>query len=185
MGTTFLSLVPKAIPYGIYDIGHNKGFVNVGIDHDTSKFSVASIRTWWIQIGKKDYPNVKYLLITADGGGSNGSRNRLWKFELHKLSKDIGIPIKVCHYPPNTSKWNAIEHKMFSFISSNWRGVPLDSYELIINYIKHTTTETGLTINATLDKRKYETGIKVSKKEFEAINLCPEQFHGNWNYTIS
>jgi transposase len=177
-------LVPKAIPYGIYDVGQNKGFVNIGIDHDTSTFAVASIRGWWNYVGKKFYPNIKYLVITADGGGSNGYRVKLWKVEIQNLSNFIGIPIHVSHFPPGTSKWNKVEHRLFSFISTNWKGQPLRDYETVVSYISHTTTMAGLKVICKLDRRKYSTGVAVTKDEMNNLNLLPSKFHGEWNYTI-
>jgi len=174
----------KAIPYGIYDINMNNGFVNVGIDHNTSEFAVESIRQWWNKIGKKNYPNTKELLICADGGGSNASRSRLWKFYLQKFANKTGLKITVCHFPPGTSKWNKIEHKMFSFISMNWRGKPLINYEIIINLIEGTKTKKGLKIKAKIDKKIYELKQKVSNKEFEKINLEEPKINSKWNYTI-
>ena len=175
----------KAIPYGIYDINLNNGFVNVGIDHNTSEFAVESIRQWWNKIGKINYPNAKELLICADGGGSNASRSRLWKFYLQKFANKTGLKITVCHFPPGTSKWNKIEHKMFSFISMNWRGKPLINYEVIINLIEGTKTRKGLKIKAKMDKNIYELKQKVSNKEFEKINLEEHKINSKWNYTIS
>jgi len=175
----------KAIPYGIYDINMNNGFVNVGIDHNTSEFAVESIRQWWNKIGKKNYPNTKELLICADGGGSNASRSRLWKFYLQKFANKIGLKITVCHFPPGTSKWNKIEHKMFSFISMNWRGKPLTDYEIIINLIEGTTTKKGLKIKAKMDKRIYELGKKVLEEDFKKINLKEHVINSKWNYTLS
>jgi transposase len=173
-----------AIPYGAYDIKENKGFVNVGISSDTSEFAVNSIRMWWKSIGSKRYNTSKELLICADGGGSNGSRSRAWKFYLQKLSNEIGIDITVCHYPPGTSKWNKIEHRMFSFISINWKGKPLKSYQTIINLIGGTKTKKGLTIEANLDKNEYTKGIKISDQELKAINLKQHEKHPQWNYSI-
>ncbi len=175
----------KAIPYGIYDINMNNGFVNVGIDHNTSEFAVESIRQWWNNIGKKNYPNTKALLICADGGGSNASRSRLWKFYLQKFANKTGLKITVCHFPPGTSKWNKIEHKMFSFISMNWRGKPLINYEVIINLIEGTKTKKGLKIKAKMDRDIYELKQKVSNKEFEKINIEEHKINSKWNYTIS
>ena len=175
----------KAIPYGIYDINLNNGFVNVGIDHNTSEFAVESIRQWWNKIGKKNYPNTKELLICADGGGSNASRSRLWKFYLQRFANKTGLKITVCHFPPGTSKWNKIEHKMFSFISMNWRGKPLINYEVIINLIEGTKTKKGLKIKAKMDKNIYELKQKVSNKEFEKINLEEHKINSKWNYTLS
>ena len=177
--------IPRAYPYGIYDIAQNSGFVNVGTDRDTSAFAVESIKGWWLHEGRYLYKNAEKILITADGGGSNGYRVRLWKLELQKLSQLIGIPVQVCHFPPGTSKWNKIEHRLFSFISSNWRGEPLVDYETVVNLISNTTTSKGLTVTCRLDRSKYKTGIKVSDEEFDAINLKRNHFHGEWNYTIS
>jgi len=175
----------KMCPYGVYDPTHNHGWVSVGIDHDTAQFAVASIRRWWWQMGKVAYPHARALLITADGGGSNASRNRLWKVELQKLADEIGVAIYVRHFPPGTSKWNTIEHRMFSHITENWRGRPLISHEVVVNLIGHTTTNTGLTIQAALDKNTYPVGIKVSKEEMKRLNLSPATFHGkDWNYAI-
>ncbi len=175
----------RAIPYGIYDINLNKGFVNVGIDHNTSEFAVESIRQWWNNIGKNNYPNTRELLICADGGGSNASRSRLWKFYLQKFANKTGLKITVCHFPPGTSKWNKIEHKMFSFISMNWRGKPLINYEVIINLIKGTKTQKGLKIKAKIDKGVYELGQKILEKEFKEINLEEHEINSKWNYTLS
>lgn len=175
----------KAIPYGIYDINLNKGFVNVGINHNTSEFAVESIRQWWNNIGKKNYPNTKELLICADGGGSNASRSRLWKFYLQRFANKTGLKITVCHFPPGTSKWNKIEHKMFSFISMNWRGKPLINYEMIINLIEGTRNKKGLKIKAKIDKRIYELGKKILEKEFKKINLKEHLINSKWNYTLS
>jgi hypothetical protein len=176
--------VPRAYPYGIYDVGRNTGFVNVGTDHDTGAFAVASIRGWWRQEGKRLYPAATQILITADGGGSNGWRLRLWKLELQTFADETGLPISVCHFPPGTSKWNKIEHRLFSFISSNWRGEPLRDYETVVHLIAKTTTAKGLKVTCRLDRRKYPTGRKVSKEEMKAINLQPDRFHGEWNYAI-
>ena len=181
----FLSLSDgKAIPYGVYDLVHNQGFVNVGIDHDTAEFAVESIRRWWRQCGRELYPGKKALLITADGGGSNGVRNRLWKKALQELSNDEQLCITVAHYPPATSKWNKIEHRLFSFISINWRATPLTSLEVVLELISHTTTNEGLTVTAQMDSHEYPTGRKVSDDEVAALNLIREEFHGEWNYTI-
>jgi transposase len=174
----------KAVPYGVYDLVHNSGFVNVGIDHDTAEFAVESIRRWWLQVGKDLYPNKTDLLITADGGGSNGSRLRLWKRELQRLANETGLSITVCHYPPGTSKWNKIEHRLFSYISINWRGKPLISLEMIIELISHTTTEQGLSVTAVKDRNTYPTGIAVSDEEFQALRIIKDAFHGEWNYTL-
>jgi hypothetical protein len=176
--------VPRAYPYGIYDLGRNTGFVNVGTDHDTGAFAVASIRGWWHHEGRRLYPAAPRLVITADAGGSNGWRLRLWKLELQQLANDIGLPIAVCHFPPGTSKWNKIEHRLFSFISSNWRGEPLRDYETIVHLIAKTTTAKGLTVTCRLDRRKYPTGRKVTKAEMKQVHLQPDKFHGEWNYVI-
>lgn len=181
----FLSLASgKAIPYGIYDLVHNRGFVNVGIDHDTAEFAVESIRRWWRQSGKALYPDKSHLLITADGGGSNGARNRLWKLLLQELADEEQITITVAHYPPATSKWNKIEHRLFSFISINWRAKPLTSLEVVLELISHTTTTEGLTVTAVKDSQIYPTGLKVTDEELAALNLVRAPFHGEWNYTI-
>ena len=176
--------VPRAYPYGIYDLGRNKGFVNVGTDHDTATFAVASIRGWWRAQGRRLYPRTRKLTITADGGGSNGYRLRLWKIELQKLADHTGLEITVCHFPPGTSKWNKVEHRLFSFISSNWRGEPLADYQTIVSLIARTTTATGLKVQCHLDRRRYATGTKVSDAELAGVNIVPCAFHGEWNYTI-
>ena len=176
--------VPRAYPYGVYDVDRNTGFVNVGTNHDTGAFAVASIRGWWRAEGRKLYPKTQDLLITADGGGSNGSRLRLWKLELQKLADETGLAIAVCHFPPGTSKWNKIEHRLFSFISSNWRGEPLRDYETIVQLIARTTTAKGLKVTCRLDRRKYPTGRKVTDEEMKRVNLERSTFHGDWNYTI-
>jgi len=176
--------VPRAYPYGIYDLGRNTGFVNVGTDHDTGAFAVASIRGWWRSEGRRLYAQAQALLITADGGGSNGARLRLWKLELQKLADETGLSISVCHFPPGTSKWNKIEHRLFSFISSNWRGEPLRDYETIVKLISRTTTAKGLQVTCRLDRRKYPTGRKVTDEEIKRVNLKQNKFHGEWNYTI-
>jgi hypothetical protein len=176
--------VPRAYPYGIYDVDRNTGFVNVGTNHDTGAFAVASIRGWWRAGGRKLYCKTRDLLITADGGGSNGSRLRLWKLELQKLADETGLAITVCHFPPGTSKWNKIEHRLFSFISSNWRGEPLRDYETIVQLIARTTTAKGLKVTCRLDRRKYPTGRKVTDEEMKRVNLERNKFHGDWNYTI-
>ena len=178
------SEVPRAFPYGIYDIGRNTGFVNIGTDHDTGAFAVASIRGWWRQEGKRLYPAADTLLITADAGGSNGWRLRLWKLELQKFADETGLTLRVCHFPPGTSKWNKIEHRLFSFISSNWRGEPLRDYETVVKLIAKTTTAKGLTVICRLDRRKYPTGRKITKEEMQRVNLHPDRFHGEWNYLI-
>lgn len=176
--------VPRAYPYGIYDLGQNTGFVNLGTDHDTGAFAVASIRGWWRHEGRRLYPAAKDLLITADAGGSNGSRLRLWKLELQRLADQTGLSISVCHFPPGTSKWNKIEHRLFSFISSNWRGEPLRDYETIVHLISRTTTAMGLKVTCRLDRRKYPIGRKVTDEEMKRVNLERHKFHGDWNYTI-
>ena len=174
----------KAAPYGIYDISANEGYVSVGISADTAQFAVASIRNWWYSMGIERYPNVPKLLITADGGGSNGSRNRLWKTELQNLANETSLEISVCHFPPGTSKWNKIEHRMFSQISKNWRGRPLESLMVIVNLIAATTTKNGLSIQCQLDINQYPKGIKISDDELASINILGDDFHPNWNYTI-
>ena len=175
----------KAIPYGAYDIAHNEGWVSVGISSDTAQFAVNAIRTWWQQMGIHVYPNATKLLITADGGGSNSTRSRLWKKELQSFATETGLEINVCHYPPGTSKWNKIEHRLFSFITMNWRGKPLISLETVVNLISNTTTETGLKVRAMKDMNIYQKGIKISDAEFEKINLTKDNFRGDWNYAIS
>lgn len=175
----------KAIPYGVYDVTKNNGWVSVGIDHDTAEFAARAIERWWKKMGSQTYANARSLMITADGGGSNGSRNRLWKVALQSTANKIEMPITVCHFPPGTSKWNKIEHRMFSFITLNWRGRPLISHEVIINLIASTSTTNGLTIQAGMDKRKYKTGIKVSDEVLQNVNIKYADFHGEWNYTIS
>ncbi|HII16303.1 TPA: ISAzo13 family transposase [Candidatus Woesearchaeota archaeon] len=177
-------LLGKIAPYGVYDIDKNKGWINLGIDHDTAEFAVESIRRWWMKVGKSKYPKAKTLTITADSGGSNGYRTRLWKFELQKLSNQTGLIIRVRHFPPGTSKWNKIEHRLFSFISKNRRGKPLISHAVIINLISATKTEKGLKVDCVLDKNKYPTGIRISNEEYAKINISPEEFHGDWNYRI-
>ena len=174
----------KVAPYGIYDLAQNAGMVNVGIDSDTAIFAVESIRRWWHMMGKPAYPNATQLLITCDGGGSNGVRSRLWKREIQSLATELNIEIAVCHYPPGTSKWNKIEHRMFSYISKHWRGIPLISHEVVVNLIGSTTTKKGLTVKCVLDQHSYETGIKVSDAELEGINIRRNDFHGEWNYSI-
>ena len=176
--------VPRAYPYGVYDLARNKGFVNVGTDHDTGAFAVASIRGWWRFEGKRLYPRARRLLITADGGGSNGYRLRLWKLELQKLADATTLSIEVCHFPPGTSKWNKVEHRLFSFISSNWRGEPLRDYETIVRLISGTTTAKGLAVSCRLDRRKYPSGRKVTDEEMKLIRITPQAFHGEWNYVI-
>jgi hypothetical protein len=176
--------VPRAYPYGIYDLARNRGFVNVGTDHDTGAFAVASIRGWWRFEGRRLYPDSRRLLITADGGGSNGYRLRQWKMKLQKLADDAKLSIMVCHFPPGTSKWNKVEHRLFSFISTNWRGEPLRDYETVVRLIAGTTTAKGLKVICRLDRRQYPVGRKVSDEEFATINLSPSAFHGEWNYVI-
>jgi hypothetical protein len=174
----------RAIPYGVYDLATNTGWVSVGVDHDTAAFAVQTIRRWWHDIGRQRYPNAQRLVITADGGGSNGVRVRLWKWELQRLANELGIAIEVHHLPPGTSKWNKIEHRLFSFISMNWRATPLVSYRVIIDLISATTTKTGLSVRCELDPTEYARGIAVSDAEMEALNLVRDNFHGEWNYTI-
>jgi len=174
----------RAVPYGVYDINNNLGWVSVGTDHDTASFAVHAIRRWWTSMGKKRHPDATRLMISADGGGSNGYRVRLWKVELQKLANELKLPITVCHLPPGASKWNKIEHRLFSFISINWRGKPLRSYRTIVQLIAATTTDAGLKVRAELDESKYPKGVKVSDAELAAIRLKPHSFHGDWNYTI-
>jgi transposase len=176
--------VPRAYPYGIYDLGRNTGFVSVGMDHDTSAFAVASIRGWWRFEGRRLYSKAGEFLITADGGGSNGYRRRQWKLELQRLADDMGLPINVCHFPPGTSKWNKVEHRLFSFISSNWRGEPLCDYETIVRLIAATTTAKGLKVTCRLDRRRYPLGREVTDEEMKHVRIVPDRFHGEWNYTI-
>ena len=174
----------KVAPYGVYDLGRNVGWVSVGVDHDTAAFAVESIRRWWRWMGTRSYPQGKRLLITADSGGSNGARVRLWKWELQKLADEIGLEISVCHFPPGTSKWNKIEHRLFSFISQNWRGKPLISHEVIINLIAATTTATGLAVKSKLDTNTYPAGLKVSDQQMAELQLRRDKFHGDWNYSL-
>ena len=174
----------RAVPYGIYDLAANAGWVSVGMDYDTAEFAVQTIRRWWYEIGRIRYPDARHLVITADGGGSNGSRVRLWKRELHRLASEIGIDIKVHHLPPGTSKWNKIEHRLFSFISQNWRAQPLVSYRVIVDLISATTTDAGLKVQCELDTNVYPKGITLSDDEMDAINITRAEFHGEWNYTI-
>lgn len=176
--------VPKAIPYGVYDVSKNLGWVNVGCDHDTAAFAVASIRRWWSAMGQHLYPEAGKVLICADGGGSNGYRIRLWKVELQEFADDTGLEVTVCHLPPGTSKWNKIEHRLFSHISMNWRGRPLVSHEVVVNLIASTKTKTGLKVKAKLDRRTYPAKVKVSEEQFAKVNLQPHTFHGEWNYTV-
>jgi hypothetical protein len=175
----------RAAPYGVYDIAGNTGWVSVGIDHDTASFAVNAIRRWWLEMGCVRYPDAKTLLITADCGGSNGVRVRLWKRELQNLADDLGLTVTVCHLPPGTSKWNKIEHRLFSFITQNWRGKPLVSYQAIVQLIASTTTRTGLNVKCGIDPNLYPAGIKVSDVEMATINIAPHEFHGEWNYSIS
>lgn len=176
--------VSKAVPYGVLDVADNKGWVNVGISADTAEFAVESIRQWWKRMGSKRYPDARKLLITADCGGSNSYRVHLWKVELQKLANEIDLNITVCHFPPGTSKWNKIEHRLFSFISINWRGTPLVDYQTVVDLISRTKTSAGLSIKARLDKRKYKKGKKVTKAQLQALNVTRDKFHGEWNYTI-
>jgi len=174
----------RAIPYGVYDLGQNTGWVSVGVDHDTAEFAVATIRRWWYSMGRPAYRRAKRLLITADAGGSNGPRLHLWKLELQKLADEIGLPISVSHFPPGTSKWNKIEHRLFSIISQNWRGRPLISHQVIVKLIAGTRTATGLRVRAVLDRNTYPAGLKVDKKAIASVQLKPASFHGDWNYSI-
>ena len=176
--------VGKAIPYGVYDVASNAGFVSVGVDHDTPVFAATSIEAWWKQVGEQRYPHARELFITADAGGSNSYRSNVWKHELQRLADKLNLAIHVSHFPPGTSKWNKVEHRLFSFISINWRGRPLRSYETVINLISNTTNRGGLLVRARLDRRRYPTGKKVSKKELRAINIERDRFHGDWNYVI-
>jgi hypothetical protein len=175
----------RAVPYGVYDITNNVGWVSVGTDHDTATFAVNAIRRWWRTMARRRHPKAKRLMITADGGGSNGYRVRLWKVELQKLAEELKLPITVCHLPPGTSKWNKIEHRLFSFITINWRGKPLRSYRTIVQLISATTTDTGLKVRAELDENKYPKGVKVSDFQMAAVNLTRHSFHGDWNYAVS
>jgi hypothetical protein len=174
----------RAVPYGVYDITRNTGWVSVGVDHDTASFAVNAIRSWWQMMGLDRYPAARSLLITADCGASNGARVRLWKRELQMLADELGLTITVCHLPPGTSKWNKIEHRLFSFITQNWRGKPLVSYQAIVQLIASTTTRTGLSIKCRIDPNVYPAGVKVSATDMAALNLKPHEFHGEWNYTI-
>ncbi len=184
----FMTFVDKKLgranPYGVYDMADNSAWVSVGTDHDTASFAVSTIRRWWFAMGSDLYPEAQELVITADGGGSNGSKVRLWKIELQQLANELNIPIHVSHFPPGTSKWNKIEHRLFSFISMNWRGKPLVSHETIVNLIAATTTRKGLKVRAELDTAHYPKGIKVTDKELKAIQLERDEFHGEWNYSI-
>jgi len=185
-GHDFMDLdLGKAIPYGVYDINNNSGWVNVGIDHETSEFAVESIRRWWKTMGQEVYPNAKFLLITADSGGSNGYRRKAWKTELQDFSDETGLIISICHFPPGTSKWNKIEHRLFSVITQNWRGRPLISLETVINLIGSTKTETGLKVNCDIDTSLYPTGLKISDEQMKQLRIHPNDFHGEWNYTIT
>lgn len=174
----------RAVPYGVYDVTANRGWVSVGMDHDTAEFAVGTLRRWWHQMGQGCYPAARELLIVADGGGSNGSRTRLWKTELQRFADDTGLTVSVCHLPPGTSKWNKIEHRLFAYISQNWRGRPLVSFEVIVNLIADTTTATGLEIQAELDTNAYPKGRKVSDEELASVQMARDAFHGEWNYTI-
>ena len=180
----FVGELGKAAPYGVYDLAENEAWVSVGISHDTGEFAVATIRAWWEEMGAAVYPEAGSLLITADGGGSNGYRLRLWKIELQKLADDLEFPISVCHLPPGTSKWNKIEHRLFSFITKNWRGKPLVTHQVIVELISATTTKAGLTVRSRIDGKQYKKGIRVSDQQMAGINLHPDKFHGEWNYTI-
>jgi len=175
----------RATPYGVYDIARNEASVNVGTDHDTAEFAVHSIRRWWQTMGLAAYPEATKLLITADGGGSNSSRGRLWKFELQAFANEAGLDVHVCHFPPGTSKWNKIEHRLFSFISQNWRGRPLTSHEVIVNLVASTTTKSGLTVQAAIDTEKYEKGRKITDAQMKLLNLTRDVFHGDWNYLLT
>lgn len=177
-------VIKKAIPYGIYDILRKQGFFNVGIDHNTAEFAVASLRRWWETSGKKDYPEAGEILLFADCGSSNGYKNKLWKYCLQQFANQINLTVHVCHYPPGTSKWNAIEHEMFSFITINWRARPLTAYETVLELMRHTTTKTGLRVDAVLDENEYETGKKVSDEDTKQVNIQGDDFHPEWNYTI-
>jgi Rhodopirellula transposase DDE domain len=174
----------KAIPYGVYDLASNEGWVSVGIDHDTAQFAAASIQRWWTEMGSQRFPHASELLITADGGGSNSSRNRLWKKSLQELADELDLTLKVCHFPPGTSKWNKIEHRLFCFITKNWRGRPLTTYEVIVNLIASTTTNTGLVVRAAIDSNEYDTGVTVSDEDLARLRIRRAKFHGEWNYTI-
>jgi Rhodopirellula transposase DDE domain len=176
--------VGKAIPYGVYDVGANDGFVSVGTDHDTPVFAVTTIEAWWKQVGAKRYPTARELFVTADAGGSNSYRSHVWKYELQRISDKLGLAIRVSHFPPGTSKWNKVEHRLFSFISINWRGRPLRSYETVVNLISNTTNRGGLVVRARLDRRKYPTGKKIPAKEMRALNIERHDFRGEWNYII-
>ncbi len=174
----------KAIPYGVYDLASNEGWVSVGITHDTAHFAAVSIGRWWTEMGATRFPQARKLMITADGGGSNSSRSRLWKVALQRLADELGLPLHVCHFPPGTSKWNKIEHRLFCFITQNWRGRPLVSHQAIVELISNTTTDTGLIVRAALDETEYQTGLKISDEELAQVKLKRAEFHGEWNYTI-
>jgi Rhodopirellula transposase DDE domain len=176
--------IGKAIPYGVYDLTANEGFVSVGVDHDTPVFAVTSIEAWWVQVGSKRYPKAREIFITADAGGSNSYRSHVWKQQLQRVADKLGMSIRVSHFPPGTSKWNKVEHRLFSFISINWRGRPLRTYETVINLIGNTSNRGGLVVRARLDRRYYPTGKRVSKKELRALAIEPDAFHGEWNYVI-
>ena len=174
----------KAVPYGVYDLSRDEGWVSVGIDHDTASFAVNAIRSWWKHMGRPAYGGASHLLITADAGGSNGPKTRLWKWELQRFADRTGLTITVCHYPPGTSKWNRIEHRLFSYIGMNWRGKPLVSLATVVNLIGATTTEAGLRVRSEIDKRSYPKGVAVTDEKMDRVNLSPHEFHGDWNYTI-
>jgi hypothetical protein len=174
----------KAVPYGVYDLSHNEAWVSVGVSSDTAEFAVETIRAWWNRLGRPRHPVARRLLITADSGGSNSCRNRLWKVELQKLSDETGLEIEVCHFPPGTSKWNKIEHRLFCHVTRNWQGQPLETYEIVVNLIGSTTTESGLIVHAELNAGKYEKGRKVTDEELDIVNIRPSRFHGEWNYVI-
>jgi Rhodopirellula transposase DDE domain len=175
----------KAIPYGVYDLLNNQGWVSVGIDHDTAQFATNSIRRWWMRMGRFRFPKARELLITADGGGSNGFRSRLWKVSLQDLADDLDLPLVVCHFPPGTSKWNKIEHRLFSFITQNWRGKPLTSLQTVVNLIARTTTKAGLTVKAAIDENPYQTALKIPDAQLASLRLTPHELHGDWNYTLT
>jgi hypothetical protein len=175
----------KAIPYGAYDVAEDQALVNVGVSHDTAEFAVESIRRWWRWLGRRSYPRASGLLVCADAGGSNGNRLRAWKLHVQRLANELGFPITVTHYPPGTSKWNKIEHRLFSFISMNWKGQPLVSFQTVVNLIGGTRTRTGLRVKALLDTREYQTAVKISPKQIEELNLKRHSFHPDWNYTLS
>jgi hypothetical protein len=180
----FVGEAGKVAPYGVYDLQKNEAWVSVGISHDTAEFAVETVRTWWTEMGVSAYPHATSLVITADGGGSNGYRLRLWKLELQRLVDEVGFPVTVCHLPPGTSKWNKIEHRLFSFITQNWRGKPLITHQVIVSLIAATTTTKGLLVRSRLDARRYPKGRRVSDAQLARVNLAPHAFHGEWNYTI-